>query len=147
MVMAPIPVSSGFGWTAAGAWATAITLGGGILTLIIRQIGPWRKQTTEAEQRLREELTTRVTKLEHRLERQQTRFEAERSLYRHTIANLNQCFDAVMLMLETAPERTAEVVAKVRTMREAQIAAESLEKSTIHAAEIAADAEDERSIA
>lgn len=62
--MPPISVNAGFGWTAAGAWLTALSVLGGIVTLIIRNIGPWKKQTTEAEERLRSEMWARIDSLE-----------------------------------------------------------------------------------
>jgi len=136
-----IPVETGFTWT---SFFTGITGAGmlGVLTLIIRQIGPWRKQRDEAEEKLREALSKRVSKLEKQLERQQARHEAERSLDRHKINNLTQCLDAVLMILDAAPEKTAEVVGKVKEMRETQIAAEAIEKAAIHAAEIVADAKE-----
>lgn len=64
----PIHVTAGFGWTAAGAWATAISVVAGLLTLVIKQIGPWRKQTTDAEAKLREEMSVRVDSLEKQVD-------------------------------------------------------------------------------
>lgn len=125
----PIAVSTGFGWTAAGAWAAAL----GILGLLIRQIGPWRKQTTEAEQKLREDLLKRVERLERTLDRERIRHEAERAVDRHKLNNVTQCFDALLLLIEAAPERASETVAKIKEMRSAQIKAEAVEKAAIHA--------------
>lgn len=134
----PIAVSAhGFSWTAAGAWATFLALLGA-LGVIVRLIGPWKKQTTDAEDKLRGDLMARVEKLEKALEQKDKLHAAERSLDRHKIRNLNQCLDAVLMILETAPEKTVEVVGKVRAMREAQLQAETAEAAAIHAAEIAA---------
>lgn len=131
----PIAVTAhGFGWTAAGAWASFLAL----LGVIIRQVGPWKKQTSDAETKLREGLMARVEKLERSLEQKDKVHAAERSLDRHKIRNLNQCLDAVLMILETAPEKTVEVVGRVRAMREAQLQAEAAEAAAIHAAEIAA---------
>lgn len=138
----PIPViTHGFSWAAVGSVGTFLTIAGGILTLIIKQIGPWRKQTTEAEQRLREELERRVEKLEKALEHKDAIHAAERALDRHKIANLTQCFDSVMLMLEAAPEKTAEIILRVKEMRAGQIRAEAIEKAAIYAADITASRE------
>jgi uncharacterized membrane protein YhiD involved in acid resistance len=134
----PIAVQAhGFSWTAAGAWATFLVLLSA-LGLLVRMIGPWKKQTTDAEDKLRGDLMARVDKLEKALEQKDKLHAAERSLDRHKIRNLNQCLDAVLMILETAPEKTVEVVGKVRAMREAQLQAETAEAAAIHAAEIAA---------
>lgn len=134
----PIAVSAhGFSWTAAGAWATFLVLLSA-LGVLVRMIGPWKKQTTDAEDKLRSDLMARVEKLEKTLEHKDVIHAAERALDRHKIANLTQCFDAVMLMLEAAPERVGEIILRVKEMRAAQMKAEATEKATIHAAEIAA---------
>lgn len=139
----PIPVSVGFDWTAAGAWTAALTMVGTVITLIIRQIGPWRKQTTEAEQRLREELERRLDRVEKKLARREARHEAERSLDRHKIRNLIQCLDAVLFVLEKAPDKTVEVVAEIRVMRARQMETEAAEAAAIHAADLMAAREEE----
>ncbi|RYM07986.1 hypothetical protein [Sphingobium cupriresistens] len=134
----PIAVSAhGFSWTAAGAWATFLVLLSA-LGVLVRMIGPWKKQTTDAEDKLRTDLMARVEILEKKLEHKDAIHAAERALDRHKIRNLNQCLDAVLMILETAPEKTVEVVGKVRVMREAQLKAEAAEAAAIHAAEIAA---------
>jgi hypothetical protein len=53
----PIHVAAGLGWTATGACATALR----ILTLIIRQVGQWKKQATEEDENLRVLLMARST--------------------------------------------------------------------------------------
>ena len=53
-------IAQGFGWTAAGAWASFFVL----LGILVRQIVPWRKQRLDADQRLRTDLLSRVEKLE-----------------------------------------------------------------------------------
>lgn len=122
-----VPVGD-FTWTAAGAWASFIALVG----IIIRQVGPWRKQSIDAEQTFRSDLIRRVEKLERRLERQRVRHEAERAVDRHRINNLQQCFDATMLMLKAAPEKAAETIVHIEQMRAEQIKAEAIEKAAIH---------------
>lgn len=64
----PISVNAGFGWTAAGAWLTALSVLGGIITLIIKNIGPWRLQTTKAEESLRKEMSARIDGLESQVD-------------------------------------------------------------------------------
>lgn len=130
----PLHVSAGFGWTAGGAWASFILL----LGIIVRQIGPWRKQSIDASERLRDDLLRRVEKLERELDRKEVRHNAERAADRHRHANISQCFDMMLLMLEVAqdPEQVKKVIARVKDLRSRQLEAETLEKATIHAAEI-----------
>lgn len=67
--LTPIPiVATGFSWTAIGAVGTFITLLGGVITLIIKQVGPWRRQTTEAEEALRKEMSARIDGLEKQVD-------------------------------------------------------------------------------
>jgi hypothetical protein len=137
----PIAVEThGFSWTAGGAWTAVLLLAG----IIIRQVGPWRKQSMDAEQRLRDDLLRRVEKLEKELDRKEIRHQAERSLDRHKLNNIGQCFDALILMLESAPERASEIVRRVKEMRARQLEAEALEKASIHAAALA-DSEERNS--
>ena len=136
--MDAIPViQQGFGWTAAGAWGSFLVLIG----IIIRQIGPWRKQSIDAAQTFRDELLHRIEKLEADLEASRNReaaararHEAERALDRHRLNNVTQCFDAMILLLESSPERASEIVVRIKEMRAEQIKAEALEKAAIHAA-------------
>lgn len=132
MPIESIPVNAGFSWTAAGAWSTFVAL----LFAIVRQVGPWQKQRDTAEADLRNALVKRVERLEQTLDYERVKHEAERALDRHKIRNLVQCLDAVLLVLETAPEKTVEVVSKVRAMRDEQMKAEAAEAAAIRAAEL-----------
>lgn len=78
--------------------------------LIIRQIGPWRKQADEVASALRNDLLRRVTKLERTLDRERGRHNAERALDRHRLNNMTACFDAMLLLLEMSPERDRKSV-------------------------------------
>jgi len=158
-------------WAATGWIVAAI----GFFGIILRLVGPWRKQITETEERLRKELADaltaeratnaatlsseraahaaelrqhaldrdemgdRIDKLERMLDRQQIRHNAERSLDRHRLNNINQCFDALLLLLKANPEKSAEAVAMIEDMRAKQLVAEAEEKAIIRAAEIARD--------
>lgn len=140
-----IPVTTGFTWTSLFTGGSFVTLVG----LLIKQFGPWRKQTIDAEAQLREELASRVEKLEKQLEDERTAREGERieraaelSLTRHRLNNVTQCLDTVFMLLEATPERVVEVVQKVREMREKQAEREAIESAQIHAAKIAAKAAD-----
>lgn len=128
----PDPVT--LNWTAAGVWVAALSFFG----LLIRQILPWKKQAAETEARLRSDLMRRVERLERTLDSERAIHKAERSLDRHRLNNVTQCFDALLLLIEMAPERAAESVAKIKEMRAAQLEAEAREKALIRAAEIAA---------
>lgn len=123
-----MPELSSSGLTTAGVWIAAL----GIVGILIRQIGPWRKQRDEAEQIFRDDLLARVRKLERRLDRQRVRHEAERAVDRHRLNNLQQCFDATMLMLKASPEKAPEIIQEIEKMREGQLAAEAIEKAAIH---------------
>jgi hypothetical protein len=119
----------GFGWTTAvGAWTAALALIG----IIVRQIGPWRKQSMDAEKVFRDGLVLRVQKLEHDIKFQQIRHDAEMAVARHRLNNVTQCFDALMLLLKAAPEKAAEAIVHIERMRKDQLAAEAIEKVEIH---------------
>lgn len=121
------------GWaTTAGVWAAAI----GFFGILIRQIGPWHKQASEAEARLRDTLISRVERLEIKLERQQIRHDAEKALSNHKLRNVTACFDAMLMMLELNPDRGPEIVQKIKEMRAAQMQAEAKEAAIIRAAEL-----------
>jgi hypothetical protein len=119
----------------AGVWIAAI----GIVGLLIRQIMPWRRQVSADEQTLRADLLRRVERLEQTLDRERLRHNAERALDRHRLNNITQCFDAMLMLIETTPERASEIVTKIKEMRAVQMKAEAQEKAIIRAAEIEAD--------
>lgn len=119
-------------WTAAGIWLAALSF----LGLLIRQVVPWKKITTESEAHFRAELLERVEKLERTLERERTRHEAERGLDRHRLNNVTQCFDALLLLIKANPDKAAEAVAMIEEMRAKQLIAEAQEKAIIRAAEL-----------
>lgn len=132
-------ISTVFGsqWTAvAGIWVAALSF----LGLLIRQIGPWKKQAAEAEARLRDALIKRVEKLERRLERQQAAHTAEQAINHHQLRNVTACFDAMLLLVEMNPDRGPEIVAKIKEMRAAQMIAEAQEKAIFRASQFVADA-------
>ncbi len=154
-------------WAITGWIAAGLTF----LGLLIRNIGPWRKQISESEERLRvelhaeikelrdqvkeerathalemrafnlerDEMGDRLARMEKRFVRQQLRHNAERALARHQLSNISQCFDSMILLIETNPQKSPEIIAKVKEMRATQIIAEAEEKAAIRAAEIAAD--------
>lgn len=158
-------------WSFVGVITTAIVAGFGLLGVLLRQVGPWRKQLSEAEESFRAELNTqiaalkedilkerlehatemrafnlerdhlndRVAKMEKQYTRQQLRHNAERALDRHRLNNINACFDALLLLLKAAPEKSQESVTMIEEMRAKQLIAEAEEKAIIRAAEIEAN--------
>lgn len=91
----------------------------------------------------RDDLRDRLAKLEQQNIRQQIRHNAERALARHQLANINQCFTALLLLLKANPEdpdKVREAIATVEEMRANMLRDETQEKAIIRAAEIAADA-------
>lgn len=110
-----------------------------LLGILIRQIGPWKRQADEAAAHLRDDLIRRVEKLERTLDRERLRHNAERALDRHRLNNMTQCFDSLLLLIEMNPGKAQEIVGKIKEMRAAQVLAEAEEKAIIRAAEIAAD--------
>lgn len=114
--------------TLAGVWVAALSFFG----LLVRQVVPWKKVSSDADAVLRSDLLSRVEKLERRLDRQRIRHEAERSVDRHRLNNLQQCFDATMLMLKASPEKAPQIIEHIEKMRADQIKAEAIEKAAIH---------------
>lgn len=117
-----------FTWGAAGAWGSFLAL----LAVIARQVGPWRRISVDAEKEFRGDLIARVQRLEKTMERQRLRHEAERAVDRHRLNNLQQCFDATMLMLKASPDKATEIISQIEKMRADQLRAEALEKAAIH---------------
>jgi hypothetical protein len=121
--------------TVVGIWTVAISFIG----LLVRQVVPWKKVTTDAEAKLRDTLIARVERLEFRLDRQQTRHDAEKRLLIHKLRNMTANFDAMLMMLEMNPDRGPEIVAKIKEQRAAQMVAEAQESALIYASELRAD--------
>jgi hypothetical protein len=85
----PVPIiSTGFGWTAAGAWLTAVTALIGLVTLIVRQVGPWKKQTTDADEKLRSDLMGRCDGLEKQVDALRTELTAHHDRCDRIIAEI-----------------------------------------------------------
>jgi hypothetical protein len=129
--MAPITVTLS-GVTTVGLWAAII----GVIGVFIRQIGPWKKQASDAEARLREALIQRVERLEQRLDRQQIRHDAEKRLLTHKLRNMTANFDAMLMMLEMNPDRGPEIVSAIKDQRARQMVAEAQESAVIYADEL-----------
>src|SRR5437868_6556494 len=76
-----------FTWTAAGAWGAFLAL----LGIIVRQVGPWRKQSMDAEKDFRDGLLKRVERLEMQLDFERARHSAIEAVNRHQLNNVNAC--------------------------------------------------------
>lgn len=154
----PVPVVTGFTWTAAGAWGTFLAL----LALIVRQVGPWQKQRNDAAQlatdTLIAQLTERLDKVEKQLSterrihfieirRLEARSAAQRALDRHRFNNAEACLDALLRILELSPDKAPEAARQARAQRAEQRAGEQLESTEIHRAEMIAVAMAERELA
>jgi hypothetical protein len=137
--------------SAAVSWTTLFTGGSflALLGLLIRQVGPWRKQTTEATDKLIEQLTARLDKVEKQLDterkvnyiqtaRLEARHAAQRALDRHKFVNADANLDALLRVLEVSPERAPEAARQAREARAKQRENELLEAAAIHKAEILA---------
>jgi hypothetical protein len=152
--MPAVPVTSPYGWvTATGAWATFLAL----LGVIIRQVGPWRKQTSDASDKLIGRLERRLDKVEKQLAverrmnyiqtaRLEARHAAQRALDRHKFVNADSNLDALLRILEVSPEKAPEAARQAREARAVQRGNEQLEAAEIHKAEMLAVAMAEREL-
>lgn len=124
-----------WGW---GVLALLVTAMVRLWPAMTRLRGEREKSLLEARAADNSDLRQRVEDLEGRLERDRTQHDAERKIDRHRINNLTQCLDALLMLLEVAPEKAAEHVAKIKAMRAEQAANETVEKSALSAAAIQA---------
>lgn len=95
--------------------------------LIATVVKAWpaiRKAYADGDASLRGDLLARVTTLEsqlvsmqERLEAERTRHEEEMRVLRHRLNNETMSLDALLLMLETAPDQVSEAVARIKEMR------------------------------
>lgn len=103
---------------------------GGVLVAIVRSRPALKKLANEREKSLLEERAAEMVKMRERLEK----LEAERAVDRHRLNNVTQCLDALLMLLEVAPDKAADHVSKIKAMRADQMKAEALEKGAIAAA-------------
>jgi hypothetical protein len=128
-----IPVAvHGFTWTTALVGLLNLLVGGALVSWIRSR--PSLKQIEQtAEDKLRADLLTRVEKLEQKIDAERDRYEALISIMRHRLNNSDQCIDALLMLLETSPDKVAEAVVMIKDMRARQREAESVEKAAFHA--------------
>lgn len=130
-----------FNWTTVAVGFLNLLVGG-LLVAIVKTRPALKKIANEREANLLNERAEEMDKLRKRIDaleaesRQRERqFEAERALYRHQINNLDQSFNALLLLLKQDVP-VAEAVEAVERMRAAQLERETLEKSAIRTAGI-----------
>lgn len=154
--LTPIPVvPQGFGWTAAGAWGTFIVL----LTLLVKQILPWRKMSISAGEKMREELNERLKASEEKREKDRTEFDAkikeiedarkeerdareeervqhenEMRILRHRLNGSDHAIDMLLALLEANPDKVLETVEKIKEIRAEQAKVVAIEKGYVMAA-------------
>jgi hypothetical protein len=107
------------------AWASlcGAALGGGGIGAGLRPILDYsrsrRRQTDEVAMGLVEKLQARIERLEEAQAAERQLCDAKLSILRHELRNMQGNFDALLLAIEVAPEKAAEVVAKVKARRKA----------------------------
>lgn len=111
-----------------GAW-TAVGL---IVVALIRQKPITRKLANEREGNLLKERAQDMRGMRRRI----TELEQEQRVDRHTLSNLEQCLDTLLMMIEISPERAQEAAGKVRKMREEMKRQTATEKGAVMSAKI-----------
>lgn len=118
-----------------GIWSVV----GLILVALIRQKPIMQKITDSREGNLLKERAADMRGMRRRI----VQLEAEQRVDRHALANLEQCLDTLLLMIEISPERAQEAARKVRAMREEQKANQATEKAGILRAAVEAESKHE----
>ncbi len=120
-----------------------LLLGGGVVTAWIKLRPKMREVNASAEEKLRDDLIARVTKLEgdatvreRERDTERARHEAELGMMRHRLNNADQGIEALLLILDDddLPERLKVKVQRIRDLRARQKDAEERERDTIRAA-------------
>lgn len=131
----------------AGVWTGVILAGIGVISLVIKQWGPWQMIAGQQRRADIEGMGRRIADLETRLDRQTMQYEAkldqerreheaEIQTMRHRMNNLDQCLTMLLALIEQDPAKASDAAARVRQMRERQEANEVTEKSIIAAARL-----------
>ncbi len=143
----PVLQTASGGSIRAGVWTGVVLAGIGVISLIIRQWGPWQVIAGSQRRADIEGMGKRIAELEARLDRQSVQHEAkieqerrehaaELQIMRHRMNNLDQCLTMLLALIELDPERARDSAARVRQMRERQEANEIAEKGAIAAARL-----------
>lgn len=120
-----------------GPWFGAATL----VAILLKAWQPFKMMAIGQAESHNERLIARVAKLEDDAGRFNERQATEREqhaaliqLMRHRLANMTMCLDALLMLLETAPERVGESVVRIKEMRARHEAMELTEKVAVTAA-------------
>jgi hypothetical protein len=138
----------------AGVWTGVILAAIGVVSLVVRQWGPWQIIARDTRRADMEGMGKRIAELESRLDRQTAQHEvkleqeraqhaAELQIMRHRMNNLDQCLTMLLALIELDPAKARESASRVRQMRERQEALEVAEKGAIAAARIASPSTEE----
>jgi hypothetical protein len=121
----------------AAPWIVAILGAGGIaavIKVVLDYLTKARKQTDDMATTVAELTMSRLKSVE----RHGIICEANLAHNRHRLNNLSGSFDGMLLLIEMAPEKTQEIVARIKEKRAADAAAEAIERAEILAAAVAA---------
>lgn len=107
------------------AWLTGsavVVAGISLFALVIRQIGPWRKQISEMEERLRTELLVRHKECENELR-----------LVRHRVKGSRQLIYSLLHLFDMPPESRTRALDNIRAELAAMELAEATETGIVMA--------------
>jgi hypothetical protein len=121
-----VPVTTGFTWTTA-AVSLLNLLVGGVLVAIIRSRPALKKLANEREASLLAERASEMDRMRKRIDV----LEADLRATTHKLNNVTQAFEWMLDSLEFNPERSQEIAAKARVMRNGQMQAEATEKAAV----------------
>lgn len=114
-------------------------LGGGGIVAVVRPFLDYLKtkrgQTDEVAMELVEKLQARIERLEEAASTERQLCDAKLAVLRHELRNIEGSFDSLMLAIEVAPEKAAEVVAKIKEQR-ARHATPTIEETQLERGEI-----------
>ncbi|WP_174286620.1 hypothetical protein [Sphingomonas bacterium] len=141
-----IAAQGGWSWTTVGVGLLNLLVGGALVAWI-KQRPKMRELEQNAEGKLRDDLMERVRKLEADAtaqaalrEAERARHEAEMKIMRHRVNNSDQCLDALLLLLKTAPEKVNQAVQHIEEMRTRQRGEIAAEKGAQAGAQVAVTA-------
>jgi peptidoglycan hydrolase CwlO-like protein len=113
------------------------------LAALIKAWPSLRKMNIEADGSLRSDLMARIgtlekqiSTLEAKMGEDQERHAAEMQIMRHRLNNETAALDALLLLLEAAPEKVAENITRIKEMRHARAQVAALESGAMAGAAI-----------
>jgi hypothetical protein len=128
--------------TTLGLWPSIIALVGTLVTGGSIGVGfkAWlehrrgmRKDSDEVAMGLVATLSERVASLEKESQREREICDANLAVLRHRLNNIGSEFEALLLLIEMAPEKAKEFVAKIKEMRARHAQTEVVEKVAVKA--------------